>query len=240
VTAPAPLATPLRISGVRKSYSALRPLRIKSLVVASAERVAITGLDAAGAELIVNLVTGASLPDEGEIRVFGRSTADVANGDEWLASLDSFGIVTDRAVLLEGAALAQNLALPFTLEIDPIAPDTRDRVARLAAECDIAPEWLDQQAGGLPAAVKARAHLARAIALGPALLLMEHPAAALPEPARAGFGTVVARVCQARGLPTLMMTSDIGFAALAAHRTLTLEPATGALTAPKGKGWFRR
>jgi hypothetical protein len=37
-----------------------------------------------------------------------------------------------------------------------------------------------------------------------------------------------------------MMTSDKGFAAIAAHRTLTLEPSTGALTAPKGRGWFRK
>jgi ABC-type transporter Mla maintaining outer membrane lipid asymmetry ATPase subunit MlaF len=228
------------MSAVSKSYAALRPLRIKSLVIARAERVAINGVDAAGAELIVNLVTGASLPDQGEIRVFERRTADVVSGEEWLASLDSFGIVTDRAVLLEGAALAQNLALPFTLEIDPITPDMHDRVTQLAAECDIAPEWLEQQAGGLPAGVKARAHLARAIALGPALLLMEHPTAALAGPERAAFGTVVARVCDARGLPALIMTSDAGFAAAAAHRTLTLEPTTGALTAPKGKGWFRR
>jgi ABC-type lipoprotein export system ATPase subunit len=225
---------------VHKRYAALRPLRIKSLVIAPAERVAISGFDAAAAELIVNLVTGASLPDEGEIRVFGRSTADVTDGEQWLASLDSFGIVTDRAVLLEGAPLVQNLALPFTLEIDPIAPDMVGRVVRLAQECDIAREWLEQQAGGLPAGVKARAHLARAVALAPGLLLMEHPTAALPDPERAAFGSVVARVCEARGMPALMMTSDSVFAQSAAHRTLTLEPSTGTLMAPKGKGWFRR
>ena len=63
----------VEIAAVTKSYGGLRPLRIRALAVAPGERVAIAGIDAAGAEVMVNLVTGASLPDEGEIRVFGRA-----------------------------------------------------------------------------------------------------------------------------------------------------------------------
>lgn len=229
----------IEMTAVRKSYGALRPLRIQSLAVVPAERVAIAGLDGAAAELMINLVTGASLPDEGEIRVFGRRTADVADGDEWLSSLDRFGIVSDRAVLLEGATLAQNLALPFTLEIDPVSAGTRERVTRLAEECDIAPEWLDQPTAGLPPGVRARAHLVRALALGPDLLLMEHPAAALPGAERRAFGSVVLRVCEARALTTLMMSMDAEFSVVAAHRILTLEPATGALKDKSRRGWFK-
>jgi ABC-type sulfate/molybdate transport systems ATPase subunit len=228
----------LQMTGVRKHYGGLRPLRIQSLAIAPAERVAMTGLDAAAAEMMVNLVTGASLPDEGQVRVFGRSTADVVSGDAWLASLDAFGIVTDRAVVLEGATLAQNLALPFTLAIDPIEPEILDRVVRLANECDIGPEWLEQQTGALPPAVRVRTHLARAIALGPALLLMEHPTAALPEGERGAFGSVLARVCETRALTTLVFTLDAAFAALVAGRTLALNGATGELR-PVKKGWFR-
>ena len=78
----------LEIEGLRKNYAGLRPLRLKRLSIAAAERVAVEGFDAAAAEVLVNLVTGATLPDEGVVRTFGRSTADIANGDEWLASLD--------------------------------------------------------------------------------------------------------------------------------------------------------
>ena len=92
----------IEMTAVRKNYGGLRPLRIQALAVAAGERVAIAGIDAVGAELVVNLVTGASLPDEGEVRVFGARTQDLADGDEWLSSLDRFGIVTDRAVILEG------------------------------------------------------------------------------------------------------------------------------------------
>ena len=91
------------------------------------------GLDAGAAEVLVNLVTGAGVADRGTVCVQGRNNAEIANGDEWLESLDRFGIVSERAVLLEGATLEQNLAMPFTLQIDPVAPDDR-RAGRLARQ----------------------------------------------------------------------------------------------------------
>jgi phospholipid/cholesterol/gamma-HCH transport system ATP-binding protein len=228
----------VEMTGVIKNYSTLRPLRIASLSVAQSERVAISAIDAIGAEVFLNLVTGASLPDSGEIKVFGQNTAAVANGEEWLASLDRVGIVSERAVLLEGATVAQNLALPFTLEIDPLTAETMARVEVLAEECDIALAWMKQPAGAIPAEVRARIHFARAIALDPQLLLMEHPTAALPEGARATFGALVARVCEARALTALAITQDPVFAAIAAQRTLTLQPATGQLVAAR-RSWWR-
>jgi ABC-type transporter Mla maintaining outer membrane lipid asymmetry ATPase subunit MlaF len=229
----------VEMSRVVKNYNALRPLRIAELAIARGTRVAIAGIDAGGAEVVLNLVTGASLPDEGDVRVFGRSTAAVSDGDEWLASLDRFGIVSERAVLLEGATLMQNLALPFALDIDPVPTNTVARVEALADECGIGRDYLSQRAGDVPPAVRTRVHLARAIALGPTLLLMEHPTAALNETDRNAFGSIVARVCDARALTMLAITQDLPFAFVAAHETLTLQGATGRLTAAR-RSWWRR
>jgi len=229
----------IEMHAVVKNYNALRPLRIADLSIASAARVAISGIDTPGAEVMLNLVTGASLPDEGEVRVFGRSTAAVSDGDEWLASLDRFGIVSERAVLLEGATLTQNLALPFALEIDPVPAATIARVESLADECGIAREFLPQRAGDVPPAVRTRVHLARAIALEPKLLLMEHPTAALNESDRRPFGPIVAGVCEARALTMLAVTQDLAFASAAAQETLSLQAATGRLTAAR-RSWWRK
>ena len=229
----------VEMRGVVKNYNALRPLRIAELSVAAGARLALAGIDAGGAEVMLNLVTGASLPDEGEVRVFGRRTSDVSDGDDWLASLDSFGIVSERAVLLEGATLTQNLALPFALEIDPVPPETIVRVDALADECEIGREYLSQRAGDVPPAVRIRVHLARAIALRPRLLLMEHPTAALEGNDGAAFGATVARVCDGRTLTMVAVTQDLQFASAAAHDTLTLQGATGRLVAAR-RSWWRR
>lgn len=227
----------LQMTGVVKKYSALRPFRLQSLSVAAGERVALSGVDAAATELLVNLVTGASVPDQGEVRILGRSTTEIANGNEWLASLDRFGIVSDRAVLLEGSTLAQNLAMPFTLDIDPVQPEMLERVTLLAQECGIAGEWLTQRAGDLPAAIRIRAHVARGVALSPALLIVEHPTAALPPAEHAPLAALIARLADARRMATLVVTMDEAFGMSAAQRTLKLNAATGELRKVK-KGWF--
>lgn len=228
------------VAGVQKSYSALRPLRIQSLDIGPGERVALGGLDAPAAELLVNLITGATLPDAGSIHVFGRSTADISNGDDWLASLDRFGIVSQRAVILEGSTLQQNLALPFTLQIDPVPRSVVEQVSALAAECGIDAAELQRQAGELPASVRVRAHLARAVALNPQLLLVEHPTADVAEAERLPLARDMAAVLDRRAATALIMTMDVEFAEAVAHRSLALQPATGALSPWKKKrGWFR-
>ena len=226
----------LRISRVRKNYNALRPLRINQLTVDEGERVAVSGLDAGAAEVLVNLVTGASVPDEGEVHVGGRSTAAIADGDEWLASLDRFGIVSPRAVLLDAVTLVQNLAMPLTLQIDPLPPDAAATAAALAREAGIDERTLDRPIAALPAAVKMRAHLVRAVMLGPALLILEHPTATLDKGEGAAFGEAVARVAGARNLATLMVSEDTGFIDAAASRRLALHAASGELKARRG--WF--
>jgi ABC-type transporter Mla maintaining outer membrane lipid asymmetry ATPase subunit MlaF len=228
----------LEIRGLSKQYSGLRPLRIRELSVGAGERLTIGGLDAGAGELLVNLVTGASVPDQGEVRVFGARTADIANGDAWLDLLERFGIVSPRGVLLEGSTLLQNLAMPFTLAIDPVPADVAARVEAVARECGLDPDrWLPVRAGDLPADVRVLAHLARALAPGPDLIVIEHPTAEVAAAARAPLAAAVARACETRRVATLILTNDEGFAKAVAPKNLRLDGATGQLK-PLKSGWF--
>jgi ABC-type lipoprotein export system ATPase subunit len=230
----------VRIDAMSKNYAGLRPLRILELEIGAAERVAVGGVDGQAAEVLVNLVTGATLPDQGTIRVFGLPTADITDGDAWLVSLERIGIVSSRAVILEGATLQQNLALPFTLQIDPVPPSVAAQVSALAAECGIAPEHLATRAGELPPHVRVRAHVARALALTPELVLIEHPTAEVAEGERLPLATDFAAALGGRGAAALIVTLDVDFAEAVAHRSLTLQAATGALVPwRKKRGWFR-
>jgi len=231
----------LQLVNVRKQYQSLRPLRVNDLCVGRGERVALSGLDAGAAEVLVNLVTGASLPDEGDVRVLGRATSSIADGDEWLASLDGFGTVSPRAVLLDAATVLQNLVMPLTLAIDEIPADAERKALALAREADIADEWLERPVAGLPALVKARAHLVRAVALDPALLVLEHPTVGFGAGDGKAFGESVARVALGRGVAALMISEDADFSSAAATRRLALHAASGELKPPRRNlfGWWK-
>jgi ABC-type transporter Mla maintaining outer membrane lipid asymmetry ATPase subunit MlaF len=227
----------IELVGVVKDYRGLRPLRVADLVVAPGDRVALAGLDRAAAEVFVDLVNGALLPDAGVVRVLGRSTAEITESDDWLTWLDAFGILTQRAVLLESSTLAQNLALPLSLDIDPMPADLRARVAALATEVDLPAERLDRPIGDASAVVRLRTHLAKALALGPKVLLLEHPTVTLDPADVRPFAETVGRVAAARALTVVALTEDAGFADVVATRAYKLNGGTGGLTSTRG--WRR-
>jgi ABC-type transporter Mla maintaining outer membrane lipid asymmetry ATPase subunit MlaF len=228
----------LEIEGVTKDYRGLRPLRIQQLTVAAGEPVAILGFDAASAETFVNLLTGATLPDAGSIRVFGRSTSSIADGDDWLASLDTFGIVTPRAVLLEELTPIQNLAMPITLDVEPPAPDVREQAEALAREVGLPGDMWTGAVANLNGAARARVRLGRALAMNPALLLLEHASAGMAPGEAAAFGRDVRALAARRAIAVVAATADDGFARAVAVRVLALEAASGRLAEPR-RGWFR-
>jgi ABC-type transporter Mla maintaining outer membrane lipid asymmetry ATPase subunit MlaF len=217
-------------NGVVKDYRGLRPLRLLDFCVPAGDRVVLGGIDVIGAEVVTNLINGATLPDQGEVHVFGQATHTVTDGELWLASLDRFGIVTARAVLLEAMTVRQNVALPLTIDIDPVPDALVSEVDALAIEAGIEETWLDRPAHQAPVPVRMRIHLARSIALSPRLLLLEHPTAALESSDRPAFADDVRRVVETRALTMLACSQDREFARRVATRHLQLHPGTGALT----------
>jgi ABC-type transporter Mla maintaining outer membrane lipid asymmetry ATPase subunit MlaF len=229
----------LELSGVTKAYGGLRPLRLQALKVPQGGVVAIAGFDAPAAEMLVNLVTGATLPETGEVRVFGRPTSSITDADEWLATVDRFGIVSDRAVLLGELTAAQNLAMTLTLDIDPVPVDVRTAVERLAREVGLESDVLDRKVATLGAPDQLRVRLGRAVALDPAIVLLEHPTATLAPADVPAFAGAFVRLVQGRGLTVLAVTADAGFASAITRDAWSWKPADGSLV-PLGAGAWSR
>lgn len=227
----------VEIVGLRKQHQALRPLRIAELRVPAGGIVSVSGLDAPAAEVLVNLMTAASRPDDGTVRLFGQGTEAIEDYEGWLAMLDGLGLVTDRAVLLGPCTVAQNVALPLTLQIDPIRDEVRPQVIALAEEAGIPAAALDTLVRDADPLLVQRVRLARALALGPRLLVAEHPTASLPRDAAAPFARHLAAVAVRRRLGLLAISMDHEFVRALGGTALTLDPATGVLSRP---GLFAR
>ncbi|MDQ3069315.1 MAG: hypothetical protein M3R55_06265 [Acidobacteriota bacterium] len=219
----------LALEGVVKDYRGLRPLRVAHLEVAIGERVAVAGFDVGSAEVFINLATGAALPDTGDVRVLGQPTRAITDGDLWLASLDRFGIVSHRAVLLDGVTVEQNIALSFSLAIEPIPPLIRAQVAELAQTGGITSAELETAAGAVSAATKMRVHLARALALDPQVLVLEHPTLGVERDHVEALAASMTAATEGRALAMLALTDDDVFAKGWAQRRLRLNAGTGVL-----------
>ena len=224
---------------VTKEYRSLRPLRIERLELRQGQTTALLGLDQAAAEILVNLITAATLPDTGEVRIFGRATAEVTDSDTWIGLLDHFGVMSERAVLVEALSVGQNLTMPHSLEVDDPPADVRQKVAALVEELGLDRAALDRPVGEAPKAVRARVRLGRALALGPKVLLAEHPSTLVDAQEAKALAADLARVASGRKVACLVITADPSFAHAVTKHVLLLEPATGRLKpASRLRRWF--
>jgi ABC-type transporter Mla maintaining outer membrane lipid asymmetry ATPase subunit MlaF len=190
------------------------------------------GFDRPAAETFVNLITGTSLPEKGSVEIFGQPTSALTNSDEWLAFVERFGIVSDRVVLLDSMSVAQNLAISFDLNLEPVPPEVMSRVADLAAEVGIGAESLETRVADGSPLLRSKIYLARALALDPEILVLEHPTANLSPDEAQAFAPIVNRLSQSRNVTTIGLLMDEKFARSTGGRLFHWEPATGAVNPP--------
>lgn len=237
------MTTPLLdIASVTKQYGALRPFRLERFTVLPGDQVALVGFDEPTAEILTALITGVALPDVGSVSLFGRLTSQLGDADQWLTHLDRIGVVSDRAVLLESLTVVQNLAMPFTLDIDPPPEPVAAAARALAAEVTLDEEMCNHPVGTLDPASTLRVRLARALALEPSLLVLEHPAVHLSASQAGTFARDLRALASRRGLATVVLTASSAVAAATASKVLHWEPATGGLRDSRASSWwpFRR
>ncbi len=220
----------LEFSNISKAYGGLRPLRLRALSVTPGTVVGLAGFDQTTAEVFVNLATGATLPEEGTVRVFGRATSEIADSADWLATVDRFGIVSERVVLLEQFTPLQNIAMSLTLDVEPLPADVRERAEGLAREAGLDGDGLNRPVGEGGVALRHRVRLARALATSPAVLLIEHPVAGLEAHEIAPLASDISRAAATRGVAVVVLAAEASTAAPFSTRVLTLNGGTGELT----------
>ena len=231
----------IRLTSVTKHYGGLRPLRIESFELLPKQRVALLGFDRAAAEVLVNLITAATLPDSGDVEIFGSPTHLITDSDTWFRSLDRFGILSDRVPLVDELSVEQNLALPLSLDVGNMSTDLRDRVARIADEVEITGAVRGKSMAGADATTRMRVRLGKALALDPPVVLAEHPNADVPSDEVGPLASVLKSIAGRREIAMLILTADRGFATAVSNRVLTLKPSTGELVPSSGRfGWLRR
>lgn len=229
----------LRLRDVTQDHGGLRPLRIKALDVHAGQRLAILGLDQSAAEVLVNLLTGSTTPRTGEVHAFGRPTSEIPDSDAWLAALRQYGLLGVRTVLVEQLTVEQNLAIPVTLEVDPMPAPLQAQMRQLGAEVGLAAQVMLRRPAELGALDLQRVRLGRALALGPRVLLAEHPTATLERADADRLAQDMSRIVSSRAMAAVYITADRAFAQQAADEIVMLKPATGELVSAVGwRRWF--
>jgi ribose transport system ATP-binding protein len=158
----------LEATGVAKRYGAVMALRDASLAVRAGEVHALMGANGAGKSTLVKILTGAIRPDAGAIAVRGQQRRTFSPSESRRIGIAS---VYQEPSLIPDLDVRSNLALTAT----PVEP-FRHWMAKLSVpDLDLNEVIRDIQ---LP--ILRIIDLARALAVEPALLLLDEMTAALP------------------------------------------------------------
>jgi energy-coupling factor transporter ATP-binding protein EcfA2 len=216
----------LAFADVAFAYAGHPALTGVAFSVAPGERVALVGRNGAGKSTLLRLVTGLLHPTSGVVRVGDWDTAQ-RRPDELARRVGSLFQHADQQLFAR--TVADDVS--FGPRVTGVAePETAARVAR-ALEALGLEAVAGEHPYDLPPPWRRLAALAGALALEPALLVLDEPTAGLDRRARARVAAALAARAES-GTALLVVTHDLGFAAETLDRALVLEQGRLAWDAP--------
>jgi urea transport system ATP-binding protein len=175
----------LYLNGVTVSFDGFRALNELSLIVEQGELRTIIGPNGAGKTTMMDVVTGKTRPDSGE--VFFQGTADLTRLDEAAIANLGIGRKFQRPTVFENLTVLENLELSLadsrtTWEtlFARLTPDRRDRIAATLARIGLT-EHSNRPAGALSHGQKQWLEIGMLLIHDRTLLLLDEPVAGMTD-----------------------------------------------------------
>ena len=218
---------------VTKAFSGLVALDHVDVTVAPGEAVGLIGPNGAGKTTFFNCLTGFASADQGTLSFGGVDLVGLAppvraalGMARTFQQIRLFGHLSVRENLLSGRHLRYGAAAwQVALGTRRARQAERAAVAHVeavAGDCGLA-HVLDAPVGSLPYGTQRLVEVARALAMEPALLLLDEPGAGMDAAESAYFGRLLTELVAARGIAMLLIEHDIALVRAACERLYVLD-----------------
>ncbi|OLP58234.1 sugar ABC transporter [Xaviernesmea oryzae] len=194
--------TLLTLETLTKRYGPATALSDVSLSIVSGSRTAVVGPSGSGKTTLLRLIAGFEAPDAGRIVLKGEVLAQGAAAVP--AHKRGIGIVAQDGALFPHLSIADNIAFGFERGL----ADREQRILDLLDMVELDRGMMSRRPHQLSGGQQQRVALARALGRKPRLMLLDEPFSALDTGLRENMRKAVARVLEAAGIATILVTHD--------------------------------
>ena len=191
----------LSLDGVRKSFADTVALDGVSLDIAEGEFFTLVGPSGCGKTTTLRTIAGLESPTDGRVRFDGEDVAGVPTEDR------DVGIVFQNYALFPHMTVGENVAYGLEFADPPGGVSAEERVAELLELVDLAGTE-DRDPAELSGGQRQRIAMARALAPGPDVLLLDEPMSALDAKLRERLRVQIREIQQELSITTLYVTHD--------------------------------
>ncbi|MFC6864857.1 ABC transporter ATP-binding protein [Halomicroarcula sp. GCM10025817] len=191
----------VELEGVTKRYGGTTAVDDVSLAVEKGEFFTLVGPSGCGKTTTLRLLAGFEAPTEGTVRFGGQDVAGVPPEDR------DVGVVFQSYALFPHMTVRENVAYGLNFADPPGGVATERRVADLLDLVDLS-GMADRDPDTLSGGQQQRVAMARALAPGPDVLLLDEPMSALDAKLRERLRVQVREIQEELGITTIYVTHD--------------------------------
>jgi branched-chain amino acid transport system ATP-binding protein len=210
----------LRASSVSRSFAGVEALRDVSLELRQEEVVGLIGPNGAGKSTLVNILSGFDRPTQGRVLLEGR---DVTRWPAFRRGRRGLARTFQHSHAFSGLTVRENVEVS-ALGVGASQREAARRTNELLGLLGLA-DYADQPAASLAHGDERRLGVARALATDPRFVLMDEPAAGLPEAEIPRFATAVGTV-RDRGAGVLLVDHNVALVLEVCERIHVLDQGT--------------
>ena len=170
-------AEPIRLEQVSKRFGSFRVLDEVSIAVPRGQATVILGRSGTGKSVMLKHIVGLLAPDAGRVIVQGADLTGLSPSSMAVVRRQ-VGFLFQNAALFDSMTVGDNVSFPLHrhtyLSEDAIRAKAEEKLALVGLAQDY-----DKMPAALSGGMRKRAGLARAMALDPAILLVDEPSAGL-------------------------------------------------------------
>jgi len=191
----------VELDGVSRHYGETTAVDDVTLAVEPGEFFTLVGPSGCGKTTTLRLLAGFEEPTAGTVRFGGESVAGVPPEDR------DVGVVFQRYALFPHMTVGENVAYGLNFTDPPGGVSEVDRVAELLELVDLA-GTTDRDPETLSGGQQQRVAMARALAPGPEVLLLDEPMSALDAKLRERLRVQIREIQQELDITTVYVTHD--------------------------------